>query len=62
MSSNKQELQEVLESCIIEKIIRELNEDDSTDSDADDDDEIFILDLLALNENNKQLSINIKKI
>ncbi|CAG8719869.1 2781_t:CDS:1, partial [Funneliformis mosseae] len=50
MSSNKQELQEVLESCIIEKLIRELNEDDSTDSDEDDDDEIFILSLLALNE------------
>ncbi|CAG8487621.1 5645_t:CDS:2 [Funneliformis caledonium] len=55
MSSNKQELQEVLESCIIEKIIRELNEDDSTDSDADDDDEIFILDLLALNESGTQV-------
>ncbi|CAI2188491.1 7596_t:CDS:2 [Funneliformis geosporum] len=50
MSSNKQVLQEVLESCIIEKIIREINEDDSTDLDEDDDDEIFILSLLALNE------------
>ncbi|CAG8777133.1 14595_t:CDS:1, partial [Funneliformis caledonium] len=50
MSSNKQGLQKVLESCIIEKIIRELNEDDSTDSDEDDDDEIFILGLLTLNE------------
>ncbi|CAG8664230.1 15569_t:CDS:1, partial [Funneliformis mosseae] len=50
MSSNKQELQEVLESYIIEKIIRELNEDDFTDSDEDDDDEIFILGLLTLNK------------
>ncbi|CAG8449746.1 16566_t:CDS:2 [Funneliformis caledonium] len=50
MSSNKKELQEVLESCIIKKIIRELNEEDSTDSDENDDDEIFILGLLALNE------------
>ncbi|CAG8723474.1 216_t:CDS:1, partial [Funneliformis mosseae] len=40
----------VTKSCIIEKIICELNEDDSTDSDEDDDDEIFILGLLALNE------------
>jgi len=50
MSSDKKELQQVLESHIIEKIIHELTEEDSTDSNEDTDDEIFTLSLLALNE------------
>lgn len=50
MSFDKKELQQVLESHIIEKIINELNKDDFTDSSEEDDDEIFTLGLLTLNE------------